>query len=102
MCQRSFGCRLVVEREGVEMPAARADMRARPGRLGDPASRTLGIEALRRHMILHPDAQHGLAHDAGVGALQPVIPPAQRLLQEADGGTRYRLVTPAMAPGADQ
>src|SRR5262245_38836118 len=32
----------------------------------------------------HPGAQHGLIHDAGIDALQPIIPPAKHLLQEAD------------------
>ena len=41
---------------------------------------------LRRRPVLHPDAEHGLVHHAGVLVLQPVVPPAQRFLEEADGG----------------
>src|SRR5437870_8268865 len=38
----------------------------------------------------HPRAQHRLIHDAGIDALEPIVPPAQHLLQEADlrAGTR--------------
>ena len=56
----------------------------------------------RRHVVLHPDAQHRLVHDAGVDALEPVVPPAQRVLQEADLGTGGDLVGPGMGPGADE
>src|SRR5207302_11242083 len=32
----------------------------------------------------HPRAQHGLIHHAGIDALEPIVPPPQHLLQEAD------------------
>src|SRR6516225_2752511 len=32
----------------------------------------------------HPSAQHGLIHHASIDALEPIIPPPQHLLQEAD------------------
>src|SRR6516162_5400527 len=32
----------------------------------------------------HPGAQHGFIHHAGINALEPIIPPPQHLLQEAD------------------
>src|SRR5262249_55773321 len=40
--------------------------------------------------VRHPRAQHGLIHHAGIDALEPIIPPPQHLLQEADlrAGTR--------------
>ena len=38
----------------------------------------------RRYAILQIEGALGLVHDPGVDILEPVVPPAQRLLQEAD------------------
>src|SRR5260370_41438501 len=48
----------------------------------------------RLHAIRHPSAQHGFIHHAGIDALEPIIPPTQHLLQEADlraGKCRMRI-----------
>src|SRR5262245_37347967 len=39
----------------------------------------LGFYAFR-----HPSAQNGFSHHASIDALQPIIPPTERLLQETD------------------
>ncbi len=65
-------------------------------------ARPLFVAGLGRLAPVHPDAKHGLVHDAVVGALQPVIPPAQRLLQEARVRSGRRLVRILVAPRADQ
>ena len=87
---------------GVEPQAPGLDARRRPRVLGDPAPRDLVHPGRRRHGLLHPDAQHRLVHDAGVHALQPVVPPAQRLLQEADRRARRDVVRERVRPRADQ
>ena len=62
----------------------RVHLRGRPARLPHPAARPLLVRRRRRDAVLHPDAQHGLVHDAVVGAAQPVVPPAHQLLEEPD------------------
>src|SRR5439155_22062796 len=54
------------------------------------------------HRVLHPRAQRRLVHDAAVLALQPVIPPAHALLEEADGGPRRAELGPGVSPRSDQ
>ena len=85
-----------------QMQQHRLPVPRRPRCLGDPAARPLGIGRRRPHAFLHPGAQHRLVHDAGVDALQPVIPPAQRLLQEADLRARLRHMRIGMRPWPDQ
>src|SRR5262249_7534127 len=56
----------------------------------------------RLYAFRHPGAQHGLIHDAGIDALEPIIPPPQHLLQEADlraGKCKMRI---AMCPRPDE
>src|SRR5262249_37494625 len=60
------------------------------------------VKRLWRDAFLHPDPQHRLGHNARIGALQPVIPPAERLLQESDGRTRHAVVRIKMGPGSDE
>src|SRR5882724_6849345 len=50
----------------------------------------------RLHAFRHPSAQHGFIHDASIDALEPIIPPTQHLLQEAD----LRAGKAARSPGA--
>ena len=45
--------------------------------------------------------QHRLLHDAGVFALQPVIPPALRFLQEPYGGPRCAIMCIDMSPRSE-
>ncbi len=51
---------------------------------------------------MHPDCEHGLAHDAGIDALQPVVPPADHLAQVIDLWTRMGEVRHVVQLGADQ
>ncbi len=76
--------------------------RWRPGRFGDPPSRQFLVIGRRPHAVGHPRAQHRLVHHAGVDALQPMIPPPQRLLQEADLRTGERDMRIGMRPGPDE
>src|SRR5262249_52751549 len=55
-----------------------------PAFLRDPASGPLLVVPLRRHGLLNPGPERRLVHDAGLDSLQPFVPPAQALLQEAD------------------
>ncbi len=57
---------------------------------------------LRAPGLLHPDAVDRLVHDAGVIALQPVVPPAQGLLQIADRRARHAAMRIGVGPRADQ
>ena len=81
---------------------ALADRVRRPRALGHPAARPLGVVAGRRDALLHPGAQHRLVHDAGLDALQPVVPPAQALLQEADRRPGLAVLREVVRPRADQ
>src|SRR5204862_119517 len=78
------------------------DARRRPQFFRHPAPRSLVVERLRRNALLHPRAKHRLVHDPGVDALQPLIPPAKRLLQETDRGPGHAVVRIDVPPGADQ
>ena len=74
----------------------------RPDRLRDPSARTDRVVAPGRHLLLHEGAQHRLLHDPGVLALEPVVPPAQALLQIADRRPRDGLVPVLVPPRADE
>src|SRR5579863_4886532 len=54
------------------------------------------------HAFSHPRAQDGLTHHAGIDALEPVIPPAQHLLQETDRRTRKRKMRISVRPRPDE
>ena len=56
----------------------------------------------RRGRVLQEGAQQRLAHDARVSTLQPVIPPAQHLLQEADLRAGLGEVRILVRPRADE
>ena len=79
-----------------------ADARRGPDVLGDPAARALVVVGQRRHVLLHPDAQRRLVHDAGVDAAQPLVPPAHRLLQKADRRAGHAVVRKEVRPRPDQ
>ena len=74
----------------------------RPGGLGHPASRQRLVVRGRLMARGHPGAQHRLVHDARRLALQPVVPPAQHLLQEADLRAGLGEVRIGMRPRPDQ
>src|SRR5262249_22007057 len=52
--------------------------------------------------VRHPRAQHGLIHHAGIDALEPIIPPPARPLQDADLRAGTRKVRIAMGPRPDE
>ena len=56
-----------------------------PARFCHPTARPVPVTGRRRHMFLHPDPIHRLAHQPGIAAFQPMIAPADHLLQPADG-----------------
>src|SRR5215475_4326784 len=98
----SFDRRCAAQPTHIEPVTFDRDTRRRPLSFCHPAARALFIEWLRRDAFLHPDPQHRLGHNARIGALQPVVPPAERLLQESDGRTRYAVVRIKMGPGSDE
>ena len=81
---------------------AGVDARRRPAGFRYPAARTCLVTRRRRDRFLHPDAQHGLVHDPGRLALQPVVPPAQRFLKEPDGRPGHAEMRILVRPGPDQ
>ena len=62
----------------------------RPDVFGDPAARPLVVPARGAHAVHQIGAIGRIVLDAGVDVLQPAVPPAQRLLQEADAPARAR------------
>ncbi len=52
--------------------------------------------------VLHPGAEHRLVHDPRVDALQPVVPPADALLEEADARAGQGVVGERVRPRADE
>src|SRR5262245_45115976 len=56
----------------------------------------------RFHAVRHPSAQHGLIHDAGIDALEPMVPPPQHLLQEADLRAGKRKMRITVGPRPDE
>ena len=73
----------------------------RPTRFGDPPTRSSFILRLGPYTILHPDTKHGLVHDPGIDALQPVVPPAQCLLKEPDRWAGYAIMRIGVRPRTD-
>ncbi len=61
------------------------DVRRGPGGLGDPVPVTARIMRRRAGVILQEEAQRRLVHDAGIDALQPLVPPAGFFGQPVDG-----------------
>ena len=80
----------------------RVDRRRGPLRLGHPAARPLGVVVGGRQHVLDPGAQRGLVHDPGVDALEPVVPPAQALLEEADRRAGLAVLREGVRPGPDK
>src|SRR2546422_4286100 len=78
------------------------DARRRPLCFRHPPTGAMFLRRLWRDALLHPDTQHRLRHNPRVDTLQPLIPPAQRLLQESDGRTGHAVVRIEMCPRTDQ
>ena len=89
-------------RTSAELQRLGADVRRRPLRLGHPPPLPHLVESLRRRRVLHPGAEHRLVHDPRVDALQPVVPPAHALLEEADARPGKRVVGERVRPRADE
>ena len=85
---------------GRQAKRARGNPRRGPLRLRHPAPRRLVVVRGGGQRLLHPGAQDRLVHDAGRFALQPMIPPAQALLQEADRRPGLRHMRDKRAPMA--
>ena len=84
------------------MPCGAADTRRRPNRLRHPAAgNVLRIDFPRRG-IGHIGPQHGLIHDSGVDALQPLLPPARLLVNPIKPGPGIHGVRIVVTPGTDQ
>src|SRR5579872_4698503 len=82
--------------------ALRYRCRRWPRFLGNPTSWQYLMEGCRLYAIRHPGAQHWLIHHASVDVLEPIVPPAQHFLQEADLRTWKREVWIRMCPRSDQ
>src|SRR6185312_154955 len=67
-----------------------------------PLTRSLLVVYRRWYRVLDPGAQLRLTHDPGVPPLQPLVPPAQALLQEADLRAGAGEVRVLVRPRADQ
>ncbi len=77
------------------------DVRGGPGRLADPAAGQGAVGRGGRVGVADVGAQEGLGESAL--ALQPVVPPAQGLLEEADRRSGRQVpVGVVVGPGADQ
>src|SRR5215813_3122151 len=98
----SFDRRCAAQPTRIGPIAFEGDTPRRPLGFRNPAAGPMFVKRLWRDAFLHPDPQHRLGHNARIGALQPVIPPAERLLQESDGRTRHAVVRIKMGPGSDE
>ncbi len=75
---------------------------ARPAFQPDPAARALRCDRVGRERIHDVEPHRGVSLDAPVDATQPMVPPAQALLKEADGGAGKADLGRLVTPGADQ
>ena len=94
--------RVPLEPAGVQVHALRRHARRRPGRLGHPPARPLGVAAARPARVLDVGPQHRLVHDPGVDAAEPVVEPAPHLLQKPDRRPGRPRLRPGVRPRADQ
>ncbi len=101
MMRRAPGTGPVGQPLGGEVEDPGLDRGRRPGRLGHPAPRNLHRSALRPGGVGQEGPQHGLGHDPGGLALEPVRPPAHLLEGpiQAHGFGQPRI---GVAPGPDQ
>src|SRR5947208_2706185 len=56
----------------------------------------------RFYAFRHPSAQHGFIHYASIDALEPIIPPTQHFLQEADLRAGKRKMRIPVCPRPDE
>ncbi len=74
----------------------------RPGRLEPPGSPDLRADRVRAGRALRVDDDRRLSIDAGVGSLQPAVPPAEHLRDQVDVRTWAARLDRAVGPGTDQ
>src|ERR1700683_3131014 len=84
------------------MPSGSGETRRRPYRLRHPAARYIFRIHLPWRGIGHVGSQHGLVHDSGVDALQPLLPPANLLVDPIESGPRVHGVRIVVTPRTDQ
>src|SRR5258708_7186914 len=87
MRERPVGSTHGLQAVGVEEQGRRLDSRAWPLGFSDPAAGALLVPRCSRNILTHERAQLGRVHDSGGYVFQPMIPPPERLLQEAIGGS---------------
>src|SRR5262245_55662405 len=85
----------------IEVEALRLYARRWPGDLAHPVTGDRVEPCERLHVILDEGTQHRSIHNAGVEVLEPPVPPAHRLLEEADGRAGHGHVGIAMRPLAN-
>src|SRR5882757_2761288 len=87
MRERPTGSALRLQAVGVKVQGRRLDSRAWPLGFSDPATGALLVPRCSRNILTHEHAQLGRVHDSRGHIFQPMIPPPQRFLQEAIGGS---------------
>src|SRR5882757_308975 len=78
-----------------------ANIARRPSIFAPPCARNLDQIRIRSMPMLHINDQLRIPQHARVPALEPVIPPAHRLLAPLDLGAGDRVVRKCVVPGAD-
>ena len=86
----------------IEPEGARRDALRRPVGFLDPAAWPMSVMGGRRHAVEQIEAEARLVHDPVVDALEPAVPPADRLVDEIDLGSRNAVMRVEMRPGAHQ
>jgi len=85
-----------------EIPGLRADVRRRPGILGDPAAGDGSWKDFDRGLVADVNPERGFVHDARVDALQPMFPPAHFLVHPGESGSRIAVIGIIVRPRPDQ
>src|SRR5581483_10437238 len=80
----------------------RGDPGRRPGWIGDPSAGPLGVQAVRRHGLLHVADQPRLIEEPVLRSIEAGGEEAHALLQEADRRSREAVLGTLVAPGSDQ
>ena len=100
---RLVAARFPAETVRIQVIAAVVDPFRGPRDLADPVTRTVTVPGTRRHPVLQEDPEHRLFHDSRLLVLEPVIPPAQHLLEKAEVGPGSVLhMAPLVGVGADE
>ena len=102
--RRSQGDRLLrggrgVKSVGIDREDFGAHARARPCGFRDPSAGTFGVYGQRRDAVHHVETKRRLLHDVVADALEPMVPPAKRLLQKSHCGLGGSFMRIEMTPG---